>query len=181
MNKKILPELSKKEINKKCIFLDNNQFNQVGHIISDIPSIDEPIVPSIKQVIPSGLHGNVIYDSNINNKKIFIKNFNNSKYKEFLLLNFILKNKKRTKNIIEYNNINYCEYKNKLGLRCCKNGKLDGNSKCGYHIQFCDKHNLNFSICRECKRRSKKKNKICIFYPKCKKGDNCIFVHKKNN
>lgn len=113
------------------------------------------------------------------NDKIFnINGFNNKKYKRFILLSFILKNRELIKNNIiynnnekEYNNHIYCENKNpRTKLRNCKGEKILNSNKCKYHSQFCDKHNRNYNICK-CKKIK------CKFYPNCKYRNKCNYLH----
>jgi hypothetical protein len=71
-------------------------------------------------------------------------------------------------------NNNICEFTNpSTGIKNCLNKKIPNSNKCKYHVKFCDAHNKNYSICKECRI----KYNICMFHPNCKKGDKCNFLH----
>lgn len=110
---------------------------------------------------------------NKDDSNIYINKYTKDIIKEHLKSDIIY-------NILEYNDNSFCGQRNiRTGLRSCKEKKADGYNKCNYHKQFCDEHNLNFSICRKCRNTLNINyyKKICKFYPNCKFENKCKFKH----
>lgn len=100
----------------------------------------------------------------INNKliKLLLINYYSNKYKKSKICDFTnCKNKLKIEEYnnglcykhIKYSDPKYCAYRNVLlNKRICSSESLAGTSKCEYHHQFCDKHNINYAHCRECRK-----------------------------